>query len=137
MTDREIMLHRFSGKNIKKSTAVLAQSLGMTRVTYELAVKRGMEEEAKEMQTTITEPMTCDICGKLIDNGYMTDNSGSFCVHEGKCFNKYMNKRFGKHRWMELGKDVEDDDNGFYIYADDTSEKGYSATGIFHTEVAR
>lgn len=50
MTDREIMLHRFCRKNIKKSTGKLAKYLGMTRREYEAAVKRGMAEEARELK---------------------------------------------------------------------------------------
>lgn len=139
MTDREIMLHRFAHKNLKRSTGELAKYLGMTRQDYEDAVKRSMEEEAKELKAKTlaknTEEMTCDICGKPIKFGYMTDDSGSFCTHEGKCFKKYMNGRFGKHRWMGLGIRANDGENGYYIYADDTSEKGYGATGIFYTEL--
>lgn len=47
MTDREIMLHRFSRKNLKRSTGELAKYLGMSRREYEAAVKRGMDEEAR------------------------------------------------------------------------------------------
>lgn len=48
MTDLEIMHHRFSHKNFKKHTGLLAEMLGMSRKDYEDAVKRGMEQEAKE-----------------------------------------------------------------------------------------
>ena len=47
MTDREVMLNRFNRKNLKKSTGELAKYLGMSRLDYEAAVKRGMDEEAK------------------------------------------------------------------------------------------
>ena len=50
MTDREIMLHRFQRDHIKKHTGVLAEMLHMSRKDYEAAVKRGMEEEAKELR---------------------------------------------------------------------------------------
>ena len=50
MTDKEAMYHRFSRVNLKKSTGTIAQILGCSRKEYEDAVKRGMEEEAREWQ---------------------------------------------------------------------------------------
>ena len=49
MTDREVMLHRFSHDHIKKHTGLLAEMLGMSRQDYEAAVRRGMDEEAREL----------------------------------------------------------------------------------------
>ena len=49
MTDREIMLHRFQHDHIKKHTGLLAEMLHMSRKDYEAAVKRGMDEEAREL----------------------------------------------------------------------------------------
>lgn len=46
MTDRELMLHRFCRKNIRKTTAVLARELGLSKEEYEAAVQRGLNEEA-------------------------------------------------------------------------------------------
>ena len=51
MTDKEIMYHRFSHKNIKKHTGLLADMLGMSRKDYEDAVRRGMQQEAEEMKS--------------------------------------------------------------------------------------
>lgn len=48
MTDREIMLHRFSRKNLRKSTSQLAEQLGMSKKDYEDACKRAMAEESEE-----------------------------------------------------------------------------------------
>lgn len=48
MTDREIMLHRFSKNNVRKSTGVLAQRLGIPRKEYEAACERAMAAENKE-----------------------------------------------------------------------------------------
>ena len=48
MTDREIMLHRFQHKHIRKKTGYLCKLLGMSRKDYEDAVRRGMKQEAKE-----------------------------------------------------------------------------------------
>ena len=73
----------------------------------------------------------CATCGKLVTAG-MTDQYGDFYAHEGKCFNQYMNKTYGKHQWMELG--AEDALGGYYIYTDDTNNAGYNDTGIFYTE---
>lgn len=50
MTDKEIMYHRFSRNHIKKHTGFLAEMLGMSRQDYEAAVKRGMDEEARELR---------------------------------------------------------------------------------------
>ena len=49
MTDKEIMYHRFSRKNLRKHTGLLAEMLGMSRKDYEDAVRRGMEQEQKEL----------------------------------------------------------------------------------------
>lgn len=49
MTDKEIMCHRFSREHIKKHTGVLAKMLGMSRKEYEDAVRRGMNQEQKEL----------------------------------------------------------------------------------------
>ena len=46
MTDREILLHRFSHKNMKKSTGELAKYLGVPRKEYEAACERAMAAEA-------------------------------------------------------------------------------------------
>ena len=48
MTDKEIMIHRFSKHNLRKTTAYLAKSLGMTKQEYEDAVTRGMKQEQRE-----------------------------------------------------------------------------------------
>lgn len=50
MTDKEIMYHRFQHDHLKKHTELLAEMLGMSRREYEAAVKRGMDEEARELR---------------------------------------------------------------------------------------
>lgn len=45
MTDRELMLHRFYRKNIRKTTAKLARELGIDKKVYEAAVMRGLKAE--------------------------------------------------------------------------------------------
>lgn len=45
MTDREIMLHRFSTQNIKRNITKCAEELGMDRDDYIAAVERGLKEE--------------------------------------------------------------------------------------------
>ena len=45
----------------------------------------------------------------------MTNDYGDFYAHEGKCFEKYMDKTYGKHKWMELGNGEQDEFGGFYI----------------------
>ena len=75
--------------------------------------------------------MKCDVCGKNAYDG-MTDEMGSFHVHEGKCFKKYMNKLYGKHRWMMLGGEATDVYGGYYIVSAD-GPNGYEGTGIFYT----
>ena len=47
MTDKEAMYIRFSHKNIKKSTGEITKRLGIDRVAFEQAVKRGMDEDSK------------------------------------------------------------------------------------------
>ena len=75
--------------------------------------------------------MKCDICGKKIHDG-MTNDGGDFHVHEGKCFRKYMNKLYGKHKWMVLGGDATDEYGGYYIVSAEVPG-GYEGTGIFYT----
>lgn len=48
MKDREIMLHRFSKKNIWKSTGVLAKEFGISREEYEAACQNAMDKEREE-----------------------------------------------------------------------------------------
>ena len=74
----------------------------------------------------------CSTCGKQVTEG-MTMDGGEFYAHEGKCFNKYMNKTYGKHKWMALGGTKMDSYGGYYIYAAD-NEDGFEGTGIYYTE---
>lgn len=75
----------------------------------------------------------CIICGRdITKTGGMTDLVDFYCC-EGKCFHKYMNKTYGKHRWMGLGGGEEDGYGGYYIYASD-AVGGYEGTGIFYTD---
>lgn len=74
----------------------------------------------------------CTICGKPITSG-MTNETGDFYIHEGKCFNKYMNNVYGKHRWMELGNGDQDEFGGYYVVTTEVVG-GIQGTGIFYTE---
>ena len=74
----------------------------------------------------------CVTCGKRVYGG-MTMDSGYLYAHEGKCFNKYMNKTYGKHRWMMLGGTKMDAYGGYYICAAD-NENGFEGTGIYYSE---
>lgn len=75
----------------------------------------------------------CETCGKVIDHGYMTDGCGDFYTHEGKCFAKYMDKTYGKHKWMEIGNGEEDEYGGYYVVTA-AVVGGIQGTGIFYTE---
>lgn len=75
----------------------------------------------------------CEVCHKPITYGCMTDGCGDFYIHEGKCFAKYMDKTYGKHKWMELGNGEEDEYGGYYVVAA-TVVGGIQGTGIFYTE---
>lgn len=77
----------------------------------------------------------CSECGKPIICGYMTDEQGEVCTHEGKCFEKYMDKVYGKHKWMELGNGEEDEYGGYYVVAA-AVVGGIQGTGIFYTEIS-
>lgn len=74
----------------------------------------------------------CEVCGRAMTKG-MTDDFGTFYAHEGKCFNKYMNRTYGKHRWMQLGANETDGFGGYYIYTADVVG-GFAGTGIYYTE---
>ena len=73
----------------------------------------------------------CDVCGMPMVAG-MT-NGCDLYVHEGKCFNKYMNRTYGKHRWMQLGGGETDGYDGYYIHTADVVG-GFLGTGIYYTE---
>ena len=75
---------------------------------------------------------TCEICGKKVMAG-MTNDSGDFYVHEGKCFEKYMDEVYGKHKWMELGGGEEDMYGGYYVCSAEVVG-GQQGTGIYYTE---
>ena len=49
MTDRDVMLHRFCRKNLRKHTGQLCLELGMTRKEYEEACERAMKAESDEL----------------------------------------------------------------------------------------
>lgn len=93
MTDRDIMLHRFS--NIRKSTGELAKYLGISKIEYEEACKRAMDEEAKEFNringaekicidevskcnSKLFEKKSdaCDYVQSLVDQGYNIQDIG-------------------------------------------------------------
>jgi len=76
---------------------------------------------------------TCVTCGKPITFGCMTDDYGTFYTHEDECFETYMDKTFGKHKWMSLGNGEEDEFGGYYICSADVVG-GYEGTGIYYTE---
>ena len=74
----------------------------------------------------------CEICGKKVTSG-MTDEYGNFYTHDGQCFEKYMDKEYGKHCWMPLGFNEEDEYGGYYIVKADVPG-GFDGTGIFYTD---
>lgn len=78
----------------------------------------------------ITRP--CEICLKQVNAG-MTNDCCDFYVHEGKCFEKYMDNTYGKHKWMALGNGEEDGYGGYYIHMADVVG-GFEGTGIYYTE---
>lgn len=75
-----------------------------------------------------TEIRFCDECGKPYDHGFMADGYSWYSCED--CFEKAMNRDFGKGEWR--GTEEEGDCGGFYEYlnVDDTWED----TGIFYTE---
>lgn len=75
----------------------------------------------------------CPICGRTVNAG-MTDEDWSFFVHDGECFETYMDRQFGKHKWMELGKDATDEFGGYYLLSTDHNEQGFCGSGIYYTE---
>lgn len=80
----------------------------------------------------LNENRPCVICGKnTTETGGMTDGYMYCC--EGKCFHKYMNKTYGKHKWMSLGNNEEDGYGGYYIHTSDVVG-GYEGTGIYWTQ---
>lgn len=62
----------------------------------------------------------------------MTTDNGDMYVHE-ECFNDYMDKTYGKGKWMALGNNEEDEFGGHYIVTADVVG-GYEGTGIYYTE---
>ena len=79
----------------------------------------------------LDEPRICDVCGCEMNEGFM-DDSGDMHVCE-KCFDEYMDETYGKHRWMALGNDEQDEYGGYYIHTADVAG-GYEGTGIFWTQ---
>ena len=85
-----------------------------------------------DLEMAKLETRKCSICGNPVRSG-MTDEEGSFYVHEGKCFEEYMNRTFGKNQWMALGNNETDEFGGYYIAAANVVG-GFQGTGIFWTE---
>ena len=75
----------------------------------------------------------CIWCNQPITHGCMTCDGGEFYAHEGDCFEWYMNRTYGKHKWMSLGNGEEDSFGGYYIHSADVVG-GYEGTGIYYTE---
>lgn len=75
----------------------------------------------------------CTTCGKPITFGCMTCDGGDFYAHEGKCFTKYMNKTYGKHKWMVKGDYQPGEWGGYYLYSENVVG-GCEDTGIYYTE---
>jgi len=73
----------------------------------------------------------CAVCGKKVHEG-MTNNDYTFYCHE-ECFEKFMDKEYGKHKWMVLGNDEQDEYGGYYITTSDVVG-GFEGTGIYYTE---
>lgn len=73
----------------------------------------------------------CSVCGDRVYAG-MTNIDNSFYCHEG-CFERFMDDAFGKHRWMCLGNNEEDELGGYYITTADVA-CGFEGTGIYYTE---
>ena len=76
----------------------------------------------------------CKTCGKPIRFGCMQDGDGFFYTHEGECFELYMDKTYGKNRWMRLGVNTHVYDGGYYLVTDDESPSGFTDPSIFYTE---
>lgn len=77
----------------------------------------------------------CEHCGEPITFGCMTNDQGDFYIHE-ECFDDWMNKRYGKGKWMALGNGEEDGCGGYYITTADVVG-GYEGTGIYYTEYTK
>lgn len=63
----------------------------------------------------------------------MQDGDGFFYTHEGACFEEYMDKTYGKGRWMQLGTNALVGDGGFYLVTDDENHSGFDDPNIFCT----
>lgn len=77
----------------------------------------------------------CEHCGKPITFDCMTNDQGDFYIHD-ECFIDWMNKCYGKGRWMLLGNGEEDGCGGYYITTADVPG-GYEGTGIYYTEYTK
>lgn len=81
----------------------------------------------------------CATCGRPIIYGCYTDDEGSFYTHVESdlgyehCFETYMDRTYGKHRWMELGNGEQDEYGGFYIHTANIVG-GNEGTGVYYTE---
>lgn len=74
----------------------------------------------------------CSYCGKKIEAG-MTNDQGDMYLHEGECFEKWMDKTYGEHKWMEKGDDEVGENGGYYLFSADVVG-GCLDTGIYYTE---
>lgn len=62
MTDKEIMHHRFSRKNLRKHISILARELGIDKQEYKAACERAMKQEAEERKKGKHEKKIQSIC---------------------------------------------------------------------------
>ena len=73
---------------------------------------------------------TCCVCKKPMRAG-MTDECGIY-LHEGKCFESFMNKAYGEGKWYVVPDGCTDGAGGYYKALED-DDKWYG-TGFYYTE---
>lgn len=73
----------------------------------------------------------CNVCGKPIEWGCMTDDCPTFYAHE-ECFSKYMDDMYGKGKWKATKNSEDDGYGGYYLAQDENGE--WDGTGIYYTE---
>lgn len=86
------------------------------------------------------EMRVCGVCGKLMNTGYMCDNSDFYACSE-ECFAKDADKRYGKGKWKTVDKMTSEDwKNAVGYFGNEThfaylnEENKWEADYSFYTE---
>lgn len=95
-----------------------------------IKIKKRYDIDGHIVYASENEMTFCDYCNKPVLYG-MVGNNECCHVHE-ECFEKYMDKTYGKNKWKPTENGEEEELGSYYLYTIDGNK--WYPTGIFYTE---